>query len=377
MVCPGHAVNFHQLSSSRNNNHIIDPVLWHYFKVYLGHTNDTDIRYNSASGGLLTSLLIFALKERIIDGALVTKMSKDKPLEPQPYIARTKEEIIAAARSKYCPVPANIALSEILKTPGSYAIVGLPCHIQGIRKAEAVLPQLKSRIAFHLGVMCSHTDNFLMTEFILKWKKLNKQNVRSIAYRGNGWPGNMSIKLKDNTQYLLPFFRYNILHELDYFTPSRCLMCVDLMNRQTDILFGDAWMPGIYDKIGTSIALTRTAEGEKLLQYAIQKKVLSLSELSNKKIYQWRPSLFKMKRAMGFISWHRILRKKAPLYDIQLPKPGILGYISSAAAYFAGNLGKQRWFWGVMMTSLPAVQFLFKLAKSGLTKLLSSKAANS
>ena len=35
-------------------------------------------------------------------------MKKDNPLEPEPFIARTREEIIEASKSKYCPVPANI-----------------------------------------------------------------------------------------------------------------------------------------------------------------------------------------------------------------------------------------------------------------------------
>jgi coenzyme F420 hydrogenase subunit beta len=47
----------------------------------------------------------FALEEGIIDGALVTRMKKDRPLEPEPFIARTREEIIEASKSKYCGVP--------------------------------------------------------------------------------------------------------------------------------------------------------------------------------------------------------------------------------------------------------------------------------
>src|SRR5690606_36009483 len=114
---------------------------------------DDNIRYNSSSGGLVTQILCFALEKGIINGALVTKMNKESPLQPQPFIARTKEEIIEASTSKYCPVPANMALKEILSSDvEKVAVVGLPCHIMGIRKAEMKNNLLKNKIVLHMGI---------------------------------------------------------------------------------------------------------------------------------------------------------------------------------------------------------------------------------
>ena len=42
----------------------------------------TDIRFNASSGGAVTALLAFALEQGIIDGTVVTRMSKEKVLEP-------------------------------------------------------------------------------------------------------------------------------------------------------------------------------------------------------------------------------------------------------------------------------------------------------
>jgi len=53
--------------------------------------------------GVVTQLLIFLLEKGIIDGALVVRMREDQPLEPEPFIARTKEEIISTSKFKYCP----------------------------------------------------------------------------------------------------------------------------------------------------------------------------------------------------------------------------------------------------------------------------------
>ena len=80
-VCPGHSVNFKELNLAIFGQEPKNTLLGNYLNCYIGHATDYDIRYNSASGGLVTQLLIFALEEGIIDGALVTRMKKDKPLE--------------------------------------------------------------------------------------------------------------------------------------------------------------------------------------------------------------------------------------------------------------------------------------------------------
>src|SRR5690606_8382981 len=101
-----------------------DPLLGNYEACYVGHSMDDKIRYDSSSGGMITQILLYLLEEGLIDGALVTRMNPERPLEPEPFIARTPEDIIEARGSKYCPVPANVALREIIEEPGRYAVVG-------------------------------------------------------------------------------------------------------------------------------------------------------------------------------------------------------------------------------------------------------------
>ena len=205
-VCLGHSVDFNQLNLETFGKKPEDVLIGNYLNCYIGHSTDYDIRYNSASGGLVTQLLIFALEEGIIDGALVTRMKKDNPLEPEPFIAGTKEEIIEASRSKYCPVPANIALKEILESKEGerFAVVGLPCHIHGIRKAEIINKKLKEKIVLHIGIFCSHAPNFWGTELLLERMSIKREEVIKLDYRGEGWPGSMKIcRRMENYNYYL------------------------------------------------------------------------------------------------------------------------------------------------------------------------------
>ena len=298
-VCPGHGVDSKQLNSEIFGKEPEDVLIGNYLNCYIGHSTDHTIRYNSASGGLITQLLIFALKEKIIDGALVTRMKKDKPLEHEPFIARTREEIIEASKSKYCPVPANIALKEILKSKEGekFAVVGLPCHISGIRKAEGINKRLKEKIYLHIGIFCGHAPNFLGTEFLLNKLGIKKDDVKNLSYRGEGWPGSMKISLESGELLLLLPDYWGSLFGLDFFTPARCLLCSDGICELADISFGDAWLPELSDdKIGKSIIVSKSEIGEQLLQAMKLKNEIELNETSAKKVIQSQAGMLYFKK---------------------------------------------------------------------------------
>lgn len=239
-VCPGVSVDFSELNKEIFGYEGEDMLIGNYKACYVAHSTNEKLRYDASSGGMVTQILIHLLNKGIIDGALVTHMNPKKPLEPEPFIARTPAEIIEAAGSKYCPVPANIALKEILKKPGRYAVVGLPCHIQGVRKAEIINRKLKERIVYHLGIVCNHTPSFKATEFLLEKLGVNKNEVKSIKYRGEGWPGSLKIETTTGQILLLPEYWGSGFGQL--FIPPRCRRCSDHMAELSDMSFADPWL---------------------------------------------------------------------------------------------------------------------------------------
>ena len=315
-VCPGHEVDFKGLNLEIFGKEPEDILIGNYLNCYIGHSTDYNIRYNSSSGGLVTALLIFALEEGIIDGALVTRMKRDNPLEPEPFIARTGEEIIEASKSKYCPVPANIALKEILnsKEGEKFAVVGLPCHIHGVRKAEQINKKLKEKIVFHLGIFCNHAPNFWGTKLLLKRLKIREGEVIKLDYRGEGRPGSMKISQKSGELLLLPDY-WGFVGAY-FFFPVRCLMCSDGICELADISFGDAWLPELSDdKIGKSIIVSKSEIGEKILQVMILKNKIELKEVSAKKVIQSQAGMLCFKKKN--LNARNKLFKVVPKYNMQ------------------------------------------------------------
>lgn len=358
-VCPGYEVNFKQLNLEIFGKEPEDILIGNHLNCYVGHATDYNIRYNSASGGSLTALLVFALEEGLIDGALVTRMKRDKPLEPEVFIARTKNEIIEAATSKYCPVPANIALKEILDTKSGerFAVVGLPCQIHGVRKAEEVNDGLKKRVVLHMGIFCGTTKTFLGTEFQLQRMGIKKEEVKKIEYRGQGWPGSMTVKLKNNKKQLSELYLNYYDTKFCSFTPWRCTMCIDQTAELADISFGDAWLPEIkkVDKVGTSIIISRNKQSEDILRQMASKGKIELSSISIEKVIESQGGSRKKQQAKAYLNISRLLGKKVPNYDSQLLSSSFYFYLSSSILYSLSFLASKPslwWLLGIYFTLL-------------------------
>jgi coenzyme F420 hydrogenase subunit beta len=358
-ACPGHSVDFHQLNLDIFGKEPEDVLLGNYLNCYIGHANDENIRFNSASGGMITALLLFALKEGLINGVLVTGMNKDRPLEPEPFVARTKEEIMSAAKSKYCPVPANIALREILdsKDGERFAVVGLSCHIQGIRKSAAVNKKLKDRIAWYFGLLCNHTPTFLATEYLLCLARVKGEDISELHYRGEGWPGKMRIGVKGRDDVLLPFVEYWDKGFGHFFRPGRCLLCPDHGNELADISFGDPWGIEGDDSSGESMAITRSGPGEELLQEAAKEDIeLRLIDRARVRGVGLREGI------EANLSLSKTLGKRVPYYNRKLPKPVLSAYVKTVSGYLRAYLGTNRFLWP-LLPHLPSLGRLLPIRK--------------
>ncbi len=373
-VCPGHEVDFKALNLEIFGKEPEDILVGNYLNCYTGHATDYDIRYNSASGGLITVLLIYMLEEGIIDGALVTRTKKDNPLGPEPFIARTREEIIEAKGSKYCPVPANTALKKILEAEEGkkFAVVGLPCHLQALRKTEWLHTRLKERIILHFGLVCNHTPTFLATEYLLQRPGISRNQVNKIDYRGEGWPGQITIALKNGGTKRVPYFseQYWGVAFQSFFYPTRCTMCIDKICQLADISFMDAWLPELsHDKIGKSMIVVRSQAARKFLQRALAAKIIELEEVSSNRVTESQSLALVRRRYSTRISLFKKFQKEVPIYDQPLSKVKMSDYVGAVLLYLRLYISERRPLWFLVNW----YSVLWKLAYSSKQRLKAIK----
>ncbi len=91
-ACSGKGFDFPKQKVSVFGDPEGHPFIGHYKKIYTGFSKDPEIRLNAASGGIISTILIWLLEKKMIDGAVVLGMSEEEPWLTKPFIATTKED---------------------------------------------------------------------------------------------------------------------------------------------------------------------------------------------------------------------------------------------------------------------------------------------
>lgn len=216
----------------------------------------------SSSGGATGAILKYLFESDSINCAVVTGIAG---IYARPQIIRSIDEISNIQGSKYQPVALNTILSEI-QEGDRFALVGLPCHINGLRRIAKKIKLLDDRLVLAIGVYCSIGRSMFSTHAALG-RSFNDGNL---CYRHGEHPGNFGFLANDKfTQ--VSTYKY-LLEQFDYFFyPKGCHYCDDLYNVYADISIGDAW--GL--ECGKSaIVMARTNIGDNVVTCAEKNGVL-------------------------------------------------------------------------------------------------------
>jgi len=280
-VCPGINSDFSQDIPEHWLSLPSHPYVGHYSSIYLGFSKNQEIQFNGASGGMVTAFLLYLLENNFIDGAVVTRMCESDPLKAEPFIAKTRQELIEAQKSKYCPVSLGNILKELENYHGRYALVGLPCHISGIRKLLKYKKALLNKISFLIGLFCSRTPSFNATLHLLMKKGISLNEVLSLQYRGYGHPGFMTVQLKNGEIIKIPHLDYDYWGYMFYkfFIPPRCYLCPDKLAFQADISMGDNWSHLLKQPKGSSTIVVREPLCGSILQKMKKDNLITLEEI--------------------------------------------------------------------------------------------------
>lgn len=281
LSCSGAGFDFPGMQRKVFGNEPEQPEIGNSLETFSGHCTDPDLRWKSQSGGIVSTLLLHLLETKAITGALLVRWNPSKPMEAEPFIARTRDEIVQATGSKYCPVPTGKLLATVLQEEGRFAVVGPSCLIQSLRKAEKAIPALSSKIHIRIGLFCLNVfalpfHDYLRYRFKLKPDEIQSFEHRSKAWRG--WPGNLRILTRAGTVLDVPAQESRIIPR-PFFSPWRCNLCIDKANEFADISCGDCRVARHYGVTnlshlghthpGLSDIIVRTESGRRTLHNAI------------------------------------------------------------------------------------------------------------
>jgi len=248
-------------------------------KVFFGYSKDYSIRYSGASGGVATSLLLFMIKHKFIDRAMITKTAR---LTPTPFLTNNEREILSAQGSIYFKTFSLRITKKILyflEKGEKIGIIGLPCQISALKKK---FTKYRNQL-FFIGLICSHVNELWYMSHIFDKYLPRGAKLVAIKPRKGGWPGKMKISYQLNghlKEVTIPQHRFwNVIPQLNLSSPLGCLVCTEHLAPSADIVVGDGWHPKyVKDSIGISTIIVRTSEGLKLINDAIKNNVLFVEE---------------------------------------------------------------------------------------------------
>ena len=251
-------------------------------KAYAGYSKDPDIRRYAASGGFITSLLMFILETRLVDGVLI---SRRNGIEGKSFIATTKKEILESKTSIYAPVDYANGLKELKNTNcKKIAVVGLPCHIQAISNWTKVNKTISDKIFIKIAIVCGKTPSLQAYRYVADQVGFEYDGIKSVSNRGDGWPGYMIINHQSGyykTSYCSKMSMGTVLSS-PFLCNRGCLSCIDGLGISADISVCDAWLPQYIQKKddGWNLILVLTEKANDLLKKERVKDYLHMDEES-------------------------------------------------------------------------------------------------
>ena len=241
-----------------------------YRRIVVARTTDEDVLKVCQDGGVVTTLLTYALRNGIIDGAALSGINEDRLFHPVPKLATTPAQVLECAGTRYFYSPNLLAFNEGVKQKRtSMAFVGTPCQIQALRRIQMVpLRKYAEKLSFAIGLMCTESftyeglfEKHIQGEFGIDPHDIKKMNIKAKLFVATKSGEDKVISLKEAKQY----------------TRKSCLPCTDFSAELADISAGGLGLSG------WTLTVIRTEKGEEIFRDAEKAGLLKTKPIEEEK----------------------------------------------------------------------------------------------
>jgi coenzyme F420 hydrogenase subunit beta len=263
-------------------------------EVVLARATDADVNGAGQDGGLVSAILIYALENEVIDAALVSYLEGDgRSWKAVPGVARTREEVLAAAGSRYTYSANPLAYAEAIAGGAEkIALVGMSCQasappVMQARRAGKVA----RRFVLNIGLLCSKTfDDAIFDELFLEKYGLHREDMVKMNIKGV-----FQIWMRDGSYHEVS------LKEAHAWTREGCKSCPDFAAEHADISTGGIGAFGDW-----TITVIRTDKGRELMDSMVAAGVIEVRPSTDD------PAAVELMRKLARVSRRRWPETAAP-----------------------------------------------------------------
>ncbi|TVO62316.1 coenzyme F420 hydrogenase [Spiribacter vilamensis] len=277
-------------------------------QLWEGAAADNELRYSGSSGGAASALALYALEAEQYEGVLHIAAREDIPYLNQTVISRSRAELLARTGSRYAPASPCDGLAAIEEGEGPFVFIGKPCDVAATRKARRLRPELDRNLGLTIAFFCAGVPSTRGTlEMLEKMGVSDPSTLRSLRYRGNGWPGKATAVYSDEgdgTTSAQLSYEESWGSVLTRHVQWRCRLCADHTGEFADIAVGDPWYrPVEPGEAGSSLVLARTERGRDFVLGAMTAGYLIAKPAAPDVLPRSQPNLLSVRGAV----WGRIM----------------------------------------------------------------------
>ena len=256
--------------------------------IFTARATDETVRARGQDGGVVSALLGFLLERGELDAAVVSKKSEEGEgagegtgegtgegagvWEAEPFVATTKEEVLAGAGSKYTQCPSVLGVGDALERGyKKVALVGLPCHIQGMRKVQLSrgFDVGAERVKLCVGLFCTETLEMprlkaKLAELGTRIEEVEKFNIKK---------GKFIVQTQEGKELKTP------IKKLRDCVREACDYCYDFAAEFADLSVGS-----IGSELGWSTVIVRSEPGREAVKQAEEAGILETARLSEEQL---------------------------------------------------------------------------------------------
>ncbi|NNL85367.1 MAG: 4Fe-4S binding protein [Myxococcales bacterium] len=240
-----------------------------YSYEFLARSKQNSMVEATQDGGFTSELLIHLLRQGEIQGAVLGDTFEDNPQQGYQRLARSAEEVMDCAGSRYTYSPNTVALKEAMENDiKPIAVVGVPCQVNGVRQQQHSSIRLevnkwyRNNISLVIGLFCSEAFTNESVTSIAEDYGVPLTDIENINIKGK-----VIVRFKGGKEEILS------LQEYQRYARPACLYCTDYACDQADIGVGgiglDNW----------TYVVVRTEAGHKATQSLLESGAIETIEV--------------------------------------------------------------------------------------------------
>ena len=264
--CPKVEVDLDWLYRQQYNVAYDGSALGPFLKIAAARAGAQMTKGRYQGGGVVSALMAFALKNNLVDVAVLTRR---EGLSPAPVLVTRWEDVVQCAGSKFMAAPTLAGLNQAVKQGfQKVGVVGTPCQMTAVAQMRTNPLQKEEHhvpVALAIGLFCNWSlDTRQLTDLLAE--KLDIERIDGMDIPPP--PANVMVLKTDEGDKEIP------LSEIKPLIPHTCFTCLDMTSELADLSVG------MYEgRPEWNTLIIRSQKGQSLVDTAVNEGFVELEAM--------------------------------------------------------------------------------------------------